>query len=71
MSAGRKCKTVSFDLNDGFERGLLQHAEQNGKFSKYVKRLIQKDREGGVVIAAAPNDPIEVDEDAEAMASFI
>lgn len=46
--AGRKCKTISFNLNDRFEVGLLQHAEdvRNGDFSKYIKRLIARDMEG-------------------------
>lgn len=42
----RKCKTVSFDKEDPFEADLLVFAESKGKFSKYIKRLIQKDREG-------------------------
>lgn len=68
---GRKCKTVSFDLKDGFEKDLLQHAEKKGKFSKYIKRLIQKDREGGVAIAAAPIDQVPDNYNQDAMAGFL
>lgn len=42
----RKCKTTSFDLSDPFEKELLEYAEQQGKFSRYIKRLIEKDKEG-------------------------
>lgn len=38
----RQCKTVSFDLEDAFERQLLEHASKE-KFSRYVKRLIARD----------------------------
>lgn len=40
----RRCKTVSFDLSDKFEEELLEYAEAQGKFSRYVKRLIEDDR---------------------------
>lgn len=41
----RKCKTISFNLQDSYEVRLLEHAEKkvNGDFSKYVKRLISRD----------------------------
>lgn len=42
----RQVKSISFDLSDEFERGLLNHAEKNGKFSRYIKRLIQRDKDG-------------------------
>lgn len=71
MSNGRKCKTVSFDLSDEFEDGLLQHAEKKGKFSKYIKRLIQRDRDTGFAFATAPIDPIPENDDSDAMATFI
>ncbi|GAA0491441.1 hypothetical protein GCM10008986_16950 [Salinibacillus aidingensis] len=41
----RKCKTASFDLEDKYETDLLEFAEDQGKFSKYVKRLIAADKE--------------------------
>jgi hypothetical protein len=46
----RKVQPVSFSLDDQFEKALLEHALSNGKFSKYVKRLIQRDKEGGHVV---------------------
>lgn len=39
----RKCKTVSFDLLDKHEVELMEYAENQGKFSRYVKRLINDD----------------------------
>ena len=41
----RKVRPVSFNLNDPFEYELNEHANKNGVFSKYIKRLIQKDKE--------------------------
>lgn len=43
----RKIKPVSFNMNDPFERGLLEHTTQFSNFSGYIKRLIQRDKEGG------------------------
>lgn len=42
----RKCKSISFDTGDEIEEILLQHAERKGNFSRYVKRLIEKDMNG-------------------------
>lgn len=42
----RKCKTTSFDLSDAYEAELLRHAEDQGNYSRYVKRLIARDKEG-------------------------
>ncbi|MGG0667687.1 hypothetical protein ABE073_04075 [Lederbergia citrisecunda] len=42
----RKCKTVSFDLTDEVEVRLLGNAESKGNFSRYMKRLIEKDLNG-------------------------
>lgn len=41
----RKVQPVSFSLSDPFERELLEYAMSKG-FSKFVKRLIQRDKEG-------------------------
>lgn len=49
MSSNRKIQPVSFSLSDPFEQKLLDHAIKNGAFSKYVKRLIQRDMEKGAV----------------------
>ncbi len=40
-------KGVSFNIDDPFESKLLEFALEHGTFSKYVKRLIQRDMEGG------------------------
>lgn len=55
----RKCKTVSFDLTDAYEKELLKHAESKHKFSKYIKRLIDKDK-NGAPIGGAP-EPIKTE----------
>lgn len=46
----RKVQPVSFSLTDPFEKELLEFAIQKG-FSKYVKRLIQRDKEGMAIPA--------------------
>ncbi|MED4399752.1 hypothetical protein [Metabacillus fastidiosus] len=38
-------KSVSFNTNDPYEYTLFLFSEQQGYFSKYVKRLIQRDME--------------------------
>lgn len=69
----RKCKTVSFDKDDPFEANLLKFAESNGKFSKYIKRLIQKDKEGQFtpVMMQQPEIINAYEPDANDMASFL
>lgn len=68
----RKCKTVSFDKEDPFEGDLLAFAESKGKFSKYVKRLIQKDKEGiPATFIQPPEEMIEYEPDVNDMASFL
>ena len=42
----RKVEPTSFNLDDPFEKRLHDHAKQF-TFSTYVKRLIQRDMEGG------------------------
>lgn len=41
----RKVQPVSFNLDDPYEKELLDHATDSKIFSKYVKRLIQADKE--------------------------
>lgn len=41
----RKLQPVSFNLNDPFEESLYNFAINNGSYSKYIKRLIQRDME--------------------------
>lgn len=56
----RKIQPVSFSLTDPFEEKLLEYATSNGAFSKYIKRLIQRDMERGVRVVPtkkAPSQP--------------
>lgn len=41
----RKIGQVSFNLRDGYESRLYAHASktEHGEFSKYIKRLIERD----------------------------
>ncbi|MCG7346404.1 hypothetical protein MHZ92_20060 [Sporosarcina sp. ACRSL] len=53
--------SVSFNLDNDYERGLHEFAmEQDKYFSKYVKRLIEKDRSGTMTIAAPAPAPAAV-----------
>ncbi len=54
----RKICPVSFNLDDKYEKSLYDHASQF-KFSKYVKRLIDKDKNN----LQQKNIPINNDED--------
>ncbi len=49
----RKVKQVSFSLDDDFERKLYEHADAQ-IFSKYVKRLIDRDLNGSQDVEKAP-----------------
>jgi hypothetical protein len=40
-------KSVSFNVKDPDQMELLNHANTRSSFSGYVKRLIQRDMEGG------------------------
>jgi hypothetical protein len=39
----REIKSVSFCLADNHEQQLFQYAMNQGRFSKYIKRLIERD----------------------------
>lgn len=78
----RKIKSTSFNVNDEFEKELLLYAEQkeNGNFSRYIKRLIVKDRDSGNIVYMPVNNETvpfspdanrEQDEDIEAMEGFL
>ena len=41
-----KTEGVVFNLDDPDQRGLWEHARRRKNFSAYVKRLIQRDKEG-------------------------
>lgn len=46
VGKNRDVRSVSFSSVDPFEQKLLKHADNNGVFSRYIKRLIQRDMEG-------------------------
>ncbi|MCM3637723.1 hypothetical protein M3152_08310 [Sporosarcina luteola] len=49
----RKIQPVSFNLDNDYENDLHEFAmEQDKYFSKYVKRLIERDRTVGVTVSA-------------------
>ena len=50
----RKIPSVSFNMDDSHEKELYNHASKQEKFfSKYVKRLIERDRSGSVAPTTA------------------
>lgn len=72
----RKNKTTSFDLTDEYESRLLAHAEKsaNGRYSRYIKRLIANDMEASQASSTIPNHaalPVLKEPDEEAMNGFL
>jgi len=69
----REIGQVSFNMTDDFERGLWEHAVKKG-FSKYVKRLIDRDM-NNTPIPMSTTIEVEVhkemDEDKEAAKGFL
>lgn len=43
----KRVKSVAFNISDPMELKLMQYTKEQGYFSTYVKRLIQRDMEGG------------------------
>lgn len=70
-------KSISFNLMDELDVKLLEHAEKlnsYGKkrnFSKYVKRLIEKDLHGHVISQSEPVENEKDDYTKEAMNGFL
>ena len=58
----RKIGQVSFNLRDGFESRLYAHASktEHGEFSKYIKRLIERDMTQ--LMPARPPELVEKEE---------
>lgn len=52
-------KSVAFNREDPDQLALLEHASKRPNFSSYIKRLIQRDLEGGggFSISARPIEP--------------
>ena len=42
-----KRKSVVFNLEDEFQHKMFQHCNRQSNFSNYIKRLVQRDMEGG------------------------
>ncbi|WP_198284027.1 hypothetical protein [Evansella cellulosilytica] len=42
-----KIKSVAFNVEDPDQAKLFEHAAERPNFSSYIKRLIQRDMEGG------------------------
>ena len=53
----RKIRPVSFNLLDPYEVELNEFVKNKGKFSKNVKRLIQKDKEGTFIMVQSEEKP--------------
>ena len=51
-------KSVSFNVLDPFQRQLKSHCDRYPNFSGYIKRLIQRDMEGGVATKKTPTQPV-------------
>lgn len=64
---------VSFNLMDGYEKELFKYAykEEHGEFSKYVKRLIERDREGRIAHALPKIQKEFIEEDVCAANTFL
>ncbi len=67
--SNRAIKSIAFNQSDPIERELLEHAEKHSQFSAYVKRLIQRDKEGGRTTPEPSN--IANDNNKDAMEGFL
>jgi hypothetical protein len=70
----RKVQPVSFSLSDPFESELYKYATTNGPFSKYIKRLIQSDKERKervIITKKAPAQPNVIHGGANALNGFV
>lgn len=50
-------KSVSFNVLDPFQRQMKEHVDQYPNFSAYIKRLIQRDMEGGTSVKSIKKAP--------------
>ncbi|GLH62414.1 hypothetical protein [Parageobacillus sp. G301] len=60
-----KTKGVAFNLADPYQKKMFEYASSFPNFSAYVKRLIQRDMEGGQsIISSIPvQNEITINED--------
>lgn len=70
MKCQMKNKAVAFNLLDPDEKKLFDHAMQRVNFSKYMKRLIQRDMDNAFVptylnkmLPEVPEQELELDDD--------
>jgi hypothetical protein len=52
-------KSVSFNVIDPFQKQMKEHVEQYPNFSAYMKRLIQRDMEGGNAVRTIKKAPAQ------------
>ncbi|WP_078548619.1 hypothetical protein [Litchfieldia alkalitelluris] len=52
-------KSVAFNREDPDQLALLKHASKRSNFSSYIKRLIQRDLEGGGGLVFHAHQPME------------
>ncbi len=57
MFMNRKIKSVSFNLNDKFEKDMYEYSQQYPNFSSFIKRLIQNSLYGGTQQAIQCQSP--------------
>lgn len=64
---------VSFNLLDEYEVGLLAHAskKEHGRFSQYIKRLIDRDRQGNNISPFEFEPVQDLGEDVKAAKTFL
>ncbi|MDP4087130.1 MAG: hypothetical protein Q8934_21440 [Bacillota bacterium] len=56
----KRCPVV-FNLADPWQKKLYEHTQKFTNFSAYIKRLIQRDMEGGTVQIKVPIELEEID----------
>lgn len=59
MAKEIKNMSVSFNLLDPFQKQMKEYVDQYPNFSGYIKRLIQRDMEGGTNIRTIKKPPIK------------
>lgn len=67
----RKVQPVSFSLTDPFESQLYTFATTNGAFSKYIKRLIQRDMERRIPVTTTKKAPISTTKSQDGAIKFV
>lgn len=70
MAIEIKRKSVAFNIDDPDQMALLEHASKRANFSSYIKRLIQRDLEGGQYVSNVQT-PSYQPEDNEYMTGLI